>query len=191
VTASRLGRGAWLHCLLLGIPLAAGLVGAGLAEATGRGLLVAAETLDARALEPLLNFSNGTVVDAQSLAMATPQTGYRGGDLFVHDLASGGTRLAEAELGELVIVSPLEPGTVLLAELFDAPGVAVLFESSLGGPADPLSAEVFSVHRPFRGTVLYYRALASEVPEPHAAVMLACGAGLLALLGHCRDRTFC
>jgi hypothetical protein len=172
--------------LLLGITLSAGLAVAAPAQATGRGLLVTAETLDARALEPILAFSNGVTVDAQRLAMATPQTAYQEGDLFVHDLAGGGTRPAEAELAELVLVSPLERGSIRLIKLFDAPGVAVLFESSVAGPADPLSAEVFSVHRPLRGTALYYPALALAVPEPDGLVMLVCGAGLLAAFGHRR-----
>jgi hypothetical protein len=182
----RLGRAPWLHGLIAGIAVAAVLVGAGPAQATGRGLLATGETLDARALEPILTFPNGAAVGAQRLAVVTPQTGYEAGDLFVHDLASGATWLAEADLGELAIVSPLESGASRLSELFDAPGVAVLFESSVGGPADPLSAEVFSVHRPLRGTALYYPALARAVPEPDGLVMLACGVGLLATLSQCR-----
>ena len=178
-----------LQRLLFGITLAVGLVGAAPVGATGRGLLVTADTLDAHALEPLLTFSNGSVVDAQRLAIATPQTGYTDGDLFVHDLASGATRPAEAELAELVLVSPLQLGALRLKDLFDAPGVAVLFESSLSGPADPFSAEVFKVHRPLRGTEVYYPALERTVPEPAGLLMLVCGAGLLAALGHRRSRS--
>jgi hypothetical protein len=184
-----LGRAARLHGLLVGISLAAVLTGAAPAQATGRGLLVAGETLNARALEPILTFSNGAVVGAQSLAAATPLTGYEADDLFVHDLASGSTWLAEANVGELAIESPLERSASRLIELFDTPGVAVLFESSVGGPANPLTAEVFSVHRPLRGTAQYYPALTREVPEPDGLLMLACGAGLLATLSRCRARS--
>ncbi len=184
----RLGRAARLHGPLVGIALAAVLAGAAPALATGRGLLVTGETLDARALEPILTFPNGAAVGAQRLGVATPQTGYGAGDLFVHDLASGATWLAEADIGELAIVSPVEGNASRLIELFDAPGVAVLFESSVGGPAQPLSAEVFSVHRPLRGTALYYPDLARAVPEPGGLLMLACGAGLLATLSHLRTR---
>jgi len=190
VTAPRLGRAPRLHGgLLVVIALAAALAGAAPAQATGRGLLVTGETLDARALEPILVFSNGAAVGAQRLAAATPQTGYQAGDLLVHDLASGATWLAEADLGDLAIVSPLESGAARLIELFDAPGVAVLFESSVGGPADPRSAEVFSVHRPLRGTAIYYPGLARAVPEPDGLAMLVCGAGLLATLGQRRARS--
>jgi hypothetical protein len=184
-----LGRAARLHGLLVGIALAAALTDAAPAQATGRGLLVAGETLDARALEPILTFSNGAAVGAQRLAAATPQTGYEAGDLFVHDLASGATWLAEADVGEFAIESPVERSASRLIELFDAPGVAVLFESSVGGPANPLSAEVFSVHRPLRGSALYYPGLARAVPEPDGLLMLVCGAALLATLSYGRARS--
>jgi len=172
----------------LAVAVATALAGAPSAQATGRGLVVLADTLEGHALEPLLVFSNGAVVDAQALALATAPLRYRPGDLFVYDLAGGGAWVAEAEVGDLALVSALTPGGVRLKALFDAPGVVVLFESDLAGPADPLTAEAYSVHRPLGGNEPYERALTSSVPEPDAGLMLACGAAMLAVLRRVRPR---
>ena len=102
--------------LILVVALAIGLPG--LARAGVRGLLFTGETIARHALAHSVVFVDGTRVDLRRVVTAASAHAFGDTDLLIHDLATGRTEIADADVAATAIVSPVESSAATIGELF-------------------------------------------------------------------------
>ncbi|MCA9504229.1 MAG: PEP-CTERM sorting domain-containing protein [Spirochaetaceae bacterium] len=173
--------------LILVVALAIGLPG--LARAGVRGLLFTGETIARHALAHSVVFVDGTRVDLRRVVTAASAHAFGDTDLLIHDLATGRTEIADADVAATAIVSPVESSAATIGELFVNAGDLALFENGPGTPLDPTRARRYLVHRAFEGGAVYLRPGVSTAPEPTTGASLIAGLAGLAGLGLRRRST--
>ena len=181
--ATRHGRA----CRAIGLALAVLLGAVAEAGAGGQAILVRVDSIELGALGAIVAFSNGQVVDTRPLIIKASAIPYASGELLIHELATGATRLANADVLAQAVI-PIDGGSATtLGGIFVEPGDVVLFETPSPSPIDPLLAETFLARRP-AGASERYVTPPVLVPEPALISGLAIGVASLAGTSHRRGR---
>lgn len=169
------------------IGLALGAVGAAPASAGSPAILIRAESITIGAVASPVAFSNGDVVDIRELIIEASALPVAGSDLLIHDLATGATRVADADVEARAVVSIDGGSATTLGVIFRDPGDVVLFETPSPSPVDPLIAERFLVRRAFGGSENYVPP-GFMLPEPGFGVGSVVGVIAVAALSTRRSR---
>lgn len=99
----------------------------------GEGLLLWGEDVSSGAVDPLLVFPNGRIVNTTRLLLSIGRTDYRDGDLLLYDPLTAGARVTDPSIASRDLGSASDPGTtigVLLAE----PGSVLLLDAPASDP---------------------------------------------------------